>query len=1275
MNYYDKYKIYWGGNQNTVIPRMGPFDPEDNGEEEDIVDPEDNGAEEDPFGEDSDFPGEGDEGGDEGGDSGWHEVIHGKHGELSEGGGWIWNVHQESWEATGPTEPFRTFDGNITTKTVLEPGVWEKQTFKFIINSQWDLQADSILYVYGHKPGGSGPEGILWVDDLNISFIFSSTTTSTPVYKPYTAKITEVIDVDTIKVDKTWNEQAENVGHIDGELGSTTENYPYSDWQINFTVGNPRNLNTYLNFGQNRQLLTVNFEKDDDTYPTWPYSIVYKLYKPLPNTISEGDLCTVVREMMPSYQERVNLHYFIDEEIDAIVLRSPSLGSVKSAISNRTTNFRKRSELLTSDPKVAKVLADEFLSGSDLVSADINIDYSKWDNFITFGSSEKRLKNFKYKFSLIESYSNTSASYAVTNVPATASLTTEVKRWEIKRTEVISNFDTYDKYFYINSSSYSTSSLGEYFDNSWPKSGGSGTLMNPYVLYPTTSSEATTWYDNQIASASLYDRMNRNKLTTNIPNFVVDDSDNAPFVNLIDMAGHFYDNILVYIKHMLDVHERTDTLTDGIPKKLIYAIGKSIGLDIKDGTDLLELPRYVLGLTPTGSNWVDYSTTPEREISREIWNRIINNLPFFLKTKGTTRALKGLINCYGIPSSILRVREYGGPDVAAGDATSYEIIKKFTRAIDFKGGQYVSTTWVNDTNSGRKPDTIELRFKSLASDGSTNRVLAQGGTNWGIRLLDNGSSDNMGTVGFRLSGSNGYTEISSSQFPVFDGEFYSVMLNRVSSSKAQLTSDTATQDIDYRLSVKKYDSGRSKIYLSSTVSMSIDGDTSSSYNTAFTTNNTVYIGGTGATFGSQMTGSMMEFRYWTTALSMSAFDNHVSAPKAYNGNHASASWTDLVLRYSFDDNKNLYTDTSIRDTSADQSYIQNGTANGYTNANIPHFSPVVDEHKMYVPNVGPNRRTANKIRIEENKIPKNADGTITLDVFKRREVSAFDTAPIDSNKLGVYFSPTDVINEDIMLSVANLDFNQYIGDPRDKYKYTYRGLGKVRASYWQKYSSPTNFWDYLRLLKYYDQSLFDNIESFIPARASKRVGVLVEPNIFERPKVLVSLGPPELENTYYESTIPIYNYIDSIVSGSGEESYYEASSSYGRDFLQKATLYKLSGPLYATSSITAGGPEYVFSEGAQPFISSSRLSEHNQIKLNFYSSSISHSLGLAYSSSYKAAEYENIGYGSDLFRLYYSGAKQTKYTTPDGGLPVEITVTSPTVLVTQEPGKSALKVK
>ena len=46
-------------------------------------------------------------------------------------------------------------------------------------------------------------------------------------------------------------------------------------------------------------------------------------------------------------------------------------------------------------------------------------------------------------------------------------------------------------------------------------------------------------------------------------------------------------------------------------------------------------------------------------------------MPFFLKNKGTVRALKGLINVYGIPSTILRVKEYGGPNVPDNETPQF----------------------------------------------------------------------------------------------------------------------------------------------------------------------------------------------------------------------------------------------------------------------------------------------------------------------------------------------------------------------------------------------------------------------------------------------------------------------------------------------------------------------------------------------------------------------------------------------------------------------------
>ena len=57
--------------------------------------------------------------------------------------------------------------------------------------------------------------------------------------------------------------------------------------------------------------------------------------------------------------------------------------------------------------------------------------------------------------------------------------------------------------------------------------------------------------------------------------------------------------------------------------------------------------------------------------------------------------------------------------------------------------------------------------------------------------------------------------------------------------------------------------------------------------------------------GVQLSGSIMEYRHWTETLNTSSFKNHIANPKAYDGNSVSSSYENLVLRYSFDDNKNL----------------------------------------------------------------------------------------------------------------------------------------------------------------------------------------------------------------------------------------------------------------------------------------------------------------------------------------------------------------------------------
>ena len=119
-------------------------------------------------------------------------------------------------------------------------------------------------------------------------------------------------------------------------------------------------------------------------------------------------------------------------------------------------------------------------------------------------------------------------------------------------------FDGFEKYMYFQSSSYVTSSLGEFFDNSWPKISGTGTFESPYVLAHTTSSEGLTWYNNQIVSASDYDTNNLNKLSGLLPEHVKFNSSNQTFLRMTDMFGQHFDDIWIYIKALGDIYDRRE---------------------------------------------------------------------------------------------------------------------------------------------------------------------------------------------------------------------------------------------------------------------------------------------------------------------------------------------------------------------------------------------------------------------------------------------------------------------------------------------------------------------------------------------------------------------------------------------------------------------------------------------------------------------------------------------------------------------------------------------
>ena len=1300
----------------------------------------------------------------------------------------------------------------------------------------------------------------------------------TPIYEPFVANITNV-DGDTIEVDSTYDSLVTRLQPI----SSKEANEQYTNWTISSKFGDRKDLNTYLHFGDDKRYLTTNVKYDNQTVPTLPYSIVYKTYEPIPDDINEKDLVYVVREVLPPLTETVELVGYAQEDEDFQVLIPKDNLPSESPITKRQTEFKTYDDLVTDDARLKNEIEDRFLKETPV---ELSIDYSNYENFVNFSSAQKRLENFKYKIQQIEKQTALSASFVgVTNGAI------DLKTHHDNIRDIKNNFDGYERYLYSTKSTYVSSSIGVFPDASWPKT-GSGTYEDPFK--PVSSSDASfvNWYGSvssetgQLYSASFYDIENRNRLVNLLPEHVSSDLNNSQFIDFMDMVGQQFDEIWSYIKSMSDITDRRLDLEDGFSKDLVFSLAKSLGWSTQDGKDLLDLSRYGFGRKLSGTSYSLYTSgsldSPiEADVSKEITKRLIASMPFILKSKGTIASIKAILNCYGIPSTILKVREYGGLDSKVQRAP-FETKRKFTRALGFRGSQYVSSSWSDDTDTSRKPETIELRFRSVSG---SDQVLIQKEDEWAIKLKDNGNSDNMGTVAFVLSGSTGHKEVSSSLLPVFDGDYYSLMLKKekvelelfehpsfetstlfnppfytgsnsaefgtikivsssgvsrtgtkslehvntstlwsgntvsytlgfkkgsesssvasvsegetyifsafakasgstvdsvgrlrifeldsnehvvnweedVDSSQVSITSlggiksseqiglvedewkniivekkirfpntsklgirfenlkpgstifwddvslrkspnntDSISDGFKYQLFVKKFSSGLDRIIQSSNVSLYVSGSNtaSSSYNASWTGSGDLFIGGKpSSVFGNQLTGSLMEFRLWNEPLKEKFFDNHVSDPKSYVGNSPASSYDSLVVRYSFDDNTTLSNGSTIRDVSSNQTTTITGNAIGFGGLNT--FESVVDQTKTFIPNYGPNRRSTDKIRIENNFLSGSGANLSTTERF---DFSSNDFSPVDSPKVGIYFSPTDVVNDDIISSFANLDFNQLLGDPRDNFKLQYRDLKDSSNKYFQKYSGNNDFWDYMHLIKFYDQSVFKNIKKLIPMRAKPQLGTVIEPNIFERSKNPVQRNNPSFTQIDYDGEINISAFHDnsdnnietshSILKIETEYPYYEGDID-SSDSFEKPSLYKFTTNdnlddrnTYISGSVTYGGPDSIYQEATGAMVTEQRLSEQNKEYKFFYDSESDY----ARSSKYSINPYENFYssrslHASDLDseyqnitafnRLFYEGVKNTSDTTIDGDLPVIVTTTAPTVAVPTTKGISKLSI-
>ena len=886
----------------------------------------------------------------------------------------------------------------------------------------------------------------------------------------------------------------------------------------------PYFLDFYLNFGENQLAIANNIQLDtqNSSNPT----ILIKLYEALPPQFDINStlwIVTLVEEPV-AYQVTFPLEPIIIS--DTVPLSGPNFNlNIKDQINNSTISLdytTLTSTSLTSSRNQLHSLLEE-------KGIDINIDFTNFNDFIHFSSVEARLENFYYKMSLLEDYSS---SIAILDNTTNNNPSSSLAVYEAKISDIITNFDEYDYYLYYSSGSWA-----------WPKI----TSQPPYQLATTGSAAVLNWFGSSIEtspyyggialSASNFDNLNQNNLYYSIPEYLRNDPANEPYQIFVEMVGQLYDNIWIYYKDVSQKYNADNRLESGISKDIVADAIRDFGIKLyQNNFSNEDLFTAFLGITPEGGlfpfpnitgslptpSGFEYVNTlisasndyiPLDDVNKSLYKRIYHNLPYLLKAKGTLPGLRTLITSYGIPDTVLRINEYGGKDKSNVNDWDYWQ-NTFNYVYYNTGSNSITTNWplTSSWNSpSNVPSTLEFRFKIpdlYVVSGSAAVDLWQTNTTSKIRLRYTGSGLTTGSY----SGSiiNPYYQFTHLDFfPNFSGAptlSASVYLPFANEGWWSVMATRNGNNFRLYAGNNVYEGGDNGTQLGFYASSSI------------TVSNTAWTGGLTSQFmpqGNKM--YLQEIRYYNTVLSESVFKDYIMNPYSSEGNTLNSAPDQLAFRLPL--GGELYTGSiSIHPKItgswvATSSFVTNSSASF---ASTPTFVPNTEYFFYDQPVVGIRNSISDKIRIENSIIPTGS----VLSPFRSlaQNLAASQSYTANTNLLEVAFSPQNEIDQDIMDQIGYFDIGELIGDPRlrSSSATSYPDLDALRNKYFEKYTKNYDLNDFIRLIKFFDNSLFKMIKDFVPARTSLASGVVIKQHLLERNKY------PQPQ-TNIDSTIAYYS--------------------------------------------------------------------------------------------------------------------------------------------------------
>jgi|10_taG_2_1085330.scaffolds.fasta_scaffold00370_5 hypothetical protein len=646
-----------------------------------------------------------------------------------------------------------------------------------------------------------------------------------------------------------------------------------------------------------------------------------------------------------------------------------------------------------------------------------------------------------------------------------------------------------------------------------------------------------------------WDNSNNAALYHSMPQWILDeDSDhNGHLKNLTQIISSYFDTLWLQIEALPTIKNITYTSSSFKPRPHAKKLLQHLGMDVDD----IFVDATVLESVHSRNEELEFEDKLYN-IKNLIYENIYNNLSYLYKSKGTEKAIRNLVRCFGVDDELVKFNLYA-------HNVDYELKDNFRASVDkkkyanfYKVGHfnanihqwtagsgsnelsYISGMSAADGTSGFAntmqaevlfPKYLDTTYatssiynaitSSLFGVHKTNSTVEnnltwtgagthQDNANFQVYAVRKNSGD--GDVHFKLVSSDGDfpTLVSDVYRDVYDDERWTLSVTVKPTDYPQVNTMHATTEGPDTYTVVlhgvnvAYDTIQNEFIVSGTMPYTAGA-------TFVSSSKRVYVGAHRTNF----TGSVLQqtdakissCRYWLDALDKEVVRAHAKD---------SSNWGSLHPNR----NAFLFQDTFDLEVPQIETLALNWDFETVTGSDASGYFTVLDassgssemEYKYgligttaqkqhsgrgYGFDANTNKAVdVNYISIAKQQLPEIMNSSNLTQIVDQNEEKFTRT----SREIRHYYmfekSMYQIISEEMLKMFATIvDFNNIVGEPVNRYRQSYKSMEKLRHLFFERVTNTPDVDKFVEYYKWIDSSLGAILEQFVPASAEHSKGL------------------------------------------------------------------------------------------------------------------------------------------------------------------------------------------